>query len=156
MKTQTPAHPDFFEDKSAYCLLGADTLLNQIATLENQIDGVRKNDDIEFMHKLRVTSRRMRAALSLFGECFPRRSSKRWMKAIRNVTRASGAARDADVQLVFLENYSRTVEDRSALPGLEYLKTLQRARRIGMQSNIVSVLDALEGSTFSRTFLTVA
>ncbi|MGD0688154.1 MAG: YfcE family phosphodiesterase [Candidatus Bathyarchaeia archaeon] len=146
MRRQTLVHLDFFGDKSAYCLLGADMLLRQIVTLENQIDGVRKNDDIEFMHKLRVTSRRMRAALSLFGECFLRKSSKKWINAIRNVTRSSGAARDADVQLVFLENYSRTVEDRSALPGLAYLTTLQRARRVGMQSDIVSVLDALEGS----------
>ena len=146
MRRQTLVHLDFFGDKSAYCLLGADTLLRQIVTLENQIDGVRKNDDIEFMHKLRVTSRRMRAALSLFGECFPRKSSKKWINAIRNVTRSSGAARDADVQLVFLENYSRTVEDRNALPGLAYLTTLQRARRVGMQSDIVSVLDALDGS----------
>ena len=146
MRRQNPLHPDFFEDKSAYCVLGADTLLNQIATLENQIDGVKKNDDIEFIHKLRVTSRRMRAALSLFGECFPRKSSKKWTNAIRNVTRSSGAARDADVQLLFLENYSRTVGDRNALPGLAYLTTLQRARRIGMQSDIVTALDTLEAA----------
>jgi putative phosphoesterase len=146
MKRQTPVPPDFFEDASGYCLLGADTLLRQIATLENQIEGVRKNDDIEFMHKLRVTSRRMRAALSLFEECFPKKSSKKWMREVRNVTRSSGAARDADVQLTFLEDYSRTVEDRNALPGLAYLMTLQKARRVGMQSNVVSALDALDGS----------
>ncbi|HMK82760.1 MAG TPA: YfcE family phosphodiesterase, partial [Candidatus Bathyarchaeia archaeon] len=64
----------------------------------------------------------------------------------RNVTRSSGAARDADVQLAFLENYSRTVEDKNALPGLAYLTTLQRARRIGMQSDILSVLDTLDSS----------
>ena len=62
------------------------------------------------------------------------------------MTRFSGAARDADVQLVFLENYSRTVEDRNALPGIAYLTTLERARRIGMQSDVVMVLDTLEGS----------
>jgi putative phosphoesterase len=146
MRRQNPINPDFFEDKSAYCLLGADTLLNQITRLENQIDGVRKNDDIEYIHRLRVTSRRMRAALSLFRECFQRKSSKKWINAIRNVTRSSGAARDADVQLAFLENYSRTAEDRNALPGLAYLTTLQRARRIGMQSDIVSVLDTLDTS----------
>jgi putative phosphoesterase len=146
MKRQNPIHLDFFEDKSAYCLLGADTLLNQIATLENQIDGTKKNDDIEFIHRLRVTSRRMRAALSLFRECFPRKSSKKWINAIRNVTRSSGAARDTDVQLAFLENYSKTVEDKNALPGLAYLTTLQRARRIGMQSDILSVLDTIDAS----------
>ncbi|MGA2239528.1 MAG: YfcE family phosphodiesterase [Candidatus Bathyarchaeia archaeon] len=146
MRRQTPVPPDFFEDASGYCLLGADTLLRQIATLENQIEGVRKNDDIEFMHKLRVTSRRVRAALSLFEECFPKKSSKKWMRGIRNVARSSGAARDADVQLTFLEDYSRTVEDRNALPGLAYLMTLQKARRVGMQFNVVSALDALDGS----------
>src|SRR5208283_81749 len=146
MRRQNPLYSDFFEDKSAYCVLGADTLLNQIATLENQIDGVKKNDDIEFIHKLRVTSRRMRAALSLFEECFPRKFSKKWTNAIRNVTRSSGAARDADVQLVFLENYSRPVGDKNALPGLAYLTTLQRARRIGMQSDIVTALDTLDAA----------
>lgn len=145
MKASKPNLPEIYEDHG-YCLLGADTLLRQIATLENQMEGVRKNYDIEFMHKLRVTSRRMRAALSLFEECFPKKASRKWMKGIRNVTRSSGAARDADVQLTFLENYSGSVEDRNALPGLTYLITLQKARRVGMQSDVVSVLDALDGS----------
>lgn len=139
-----PIQLDFLEDKSAYCLLGADTLLNQIATLKNQIVGVRKNDDIEFIHRLRVSSRRIRTALNLFEECLPGKSSKKWGDAIRNVTRSSGAARDADVQLIFLENYLRNVEDRDALQGLAYLTTLQKALRIGMQSTVITALDALE------------
>jgi CHAD domain-containing protein len=85
MKASKPNLPEIYEDHG-YCLLGADTLLRQIATLENQMEGVRKNYDIEFMHKLRVTSRRMRAALSLFEECFPKKASRKWMKGIRNVT----------------------------------------------------------------------
>jgi CHAD domain-containing protein len=146
MRRQTPVPADFLENPSGYCILGADTLLRQIATLENQIEGVRKNDDIEFMHKLRVTSRRVRGALNLFEECFPNKSSKKWMEGIKKVTSSSGAARDADVQLTFLENYSRSVQDRNVSPGLAYLMTLQKARRVGMQPDVVSALDDLDGS----------
>ena len=145
MKEPTPNIPELFEDDRGYCLLGAKTLLNRIEELENQIGGAKKNDDIEYVHKLRVASRRVRTALSIFEECLPTKLTKKWKKTIKNLTSSSGAARDVDVQVAFLENYS-THEDSRAAPGLEYLIKLQKARRAGMQSDLIKVLESLEAS----------
>lgn len=145
MKGPTPNIPEFFEDDRGYCLLGAETLLSRIKELENQIEGAKKNDDIEYVHKLRVASRRVRAALGIFKECLPTKLTKKWKKTIKNLTSSSGAARDVDVQIAFLENYS-TQEDFHAAPGLEYLIKLQKARRAVMQSDLIKVLESLEAS----------
>ncbi|MGA2784769.1 MAG: YfcE family phosphodiesterase [Candidatus Bathyarchaeia archaeon] len=134
------------ESKDGYCLLAAKTLLRQIKELENQIPGVRKNNDIEYVHKLRVASRRLRSALSVFDECFESKLTKKWRKATKNLTRSVGAARDADVQIAFLENYSRTNEEDNAARGLDYIIGLKKARRMAMQSDVLESLDELEGS----------
>ena len=132
-------------DESSFCLLGAETLLSRTEELKNQMGGVRRNGDIESVHKLRVASRRVRAALSVFEQCFQGKRTAEWKKTIKNVTGSSGAARDADVQIAFLEQYL-TSQDPPAMLGLQYLITEQKAHRAGMQPNLVSVLDAVEAS----------
>ena len=62
------------------------------------------------------------------------------------MTRSVGAARDADVQIAFLENYSKTIQDQAANPGLEYIIASKRSIRKDMQSDVIEVLDDLEGS----------
>ena len=145
MKGSTPNLPEIYED-DGYCLLGADTLLTRTRELEDQVHGVRKNNDIEYVHKLRVASRRTRAALDLFEPCFGRKLTKKWSKTIRNVTRSSGAARDADVQIAFLKNYAKTNEDKNAARGLDYLIKIHTARRRAMQASVTKALDDLEAS----------
>ena len=129
MRRPTTNLPELFE--AGYCLLGAETLLSRTEELKNQMGGVRKNDVTEYVHKLRVASRRVRAGLGIFEPCFQRKRIRKWRKTIKGLTTSSGAARDADVQIAFLEKYS-TREDTPATPGLEYLITLQKARRAGM------------------------
>jgi putative phosphoesterase len=144
MKTSKPNLPEIYED-DGYCLLGADTLLARVRELEKQMNGARKNNDIEYVHKLRVASRRTRAALNLFEPCFAKKITK-WGRTIRSVTRSSGAARDADVQIAFLENYARTNEDKTAVQGLDYLIKTQTARRQVMQAPLTKALDDLQAS----------
>src|SRR5208337_3496435 len=145
MKASNPNLPEIYE-VGGYCLLGAETLLTRTRELEDQVDGARKNNDIEYVHKLRVASRRTRAALDLFEPCFGRKLTKKWAKTIRNVTRSSGAARDADVQIAFLKNYARTNEDKNAARGLDYLIRTHAAHRRAMQASMTKALDDLEAS----------
>jgi putative phosphoesterase len=141
-RSRTPTIPN----EEGYRILAGETLLGHVKELEKQIQGVRKSDDIEYVHKLRVASRRLRAALTVFDECFKPKLTKKWRKTIKNLTRSVGAARDADVQIQFLQNYSRTIEDAHAAPGLAYIIRLRKSVRMAMQPNIVETLDALESS----------
>ena len=54
----------------SYCKFGSEALLKLLAVFEDQIDGVIKDDDIEYVHKTRVTSRRLRATMPLFRVLF--------------------------------------------------------------------------------------
>jgi len=129
-----------------YCSLASSTLLRQTKELEKQFDGARKNANIEYVHKLRVASRRLRSSLSVFAECFEPKLTKKWRKRTRDLTRSIGAARDADVQIAFLQNYSKTLQDEAAIPGLEYILTSKRSNRKEMQSDVIGVLEDLEDS----------
>jgi putative phosphoesterase len=145
MKRSTPNLPETYED-DGYCLLGADTLLTRTRELEDQAHGVRRSKDSEYVHKLRVASRRTRAALEVFEPCFGKRAAKKWGKTIRNVTRSSGAARDADVEIAFLKNRARTNEDKNAARGLDYLIRIHAARRRALQASMTKALEDLEAS----------
>jgi putative phosphoesterase len=145
MKASNPNLPEISE-VDGYCILGVETLLTRTRELEDQVDGTRKNNDIEYVHKLRVASRRTRAALDLFEACFGRKLTKKWTKKIRNVTRSSGTARDADVQIAFLKNYAKINEDKNAARGLDYLITTYTIRRRAMQASVTKALDELEAS----------
>ena len=68
-----------------------------------EIDGVKEGQDIEYIHRMRVASRRLRAALPLFRICFADNQYRKWLQEITQITRALGDARDADVQIAFLQ-----------------------------------------------------
>src|SRR5579871_2580831 len=66
-------------------------------------EGVREGEDIEAVHDMRVASRRLRAALSVFGAAFPGRDFARFERDVKAVTDALGAARDLDVMIDTLQ-----------------------------------------------------
>ena len=144
MQTGTPL-TELLGDSSAYCLFGAETILKRIMELEGQVDGAKRNQDIEYIHRLRVASRRLRAALNIFEECLPKKQIKAWKKAVKNLTVSCGTARDEDVLITFLEKYKKDLDPR-ATAGIEYLIQVQKARRLLMQSDVVKVLDSLQTS----------
>ena len=97
------------ESNDSYCLFGAKTLLKRLQDVVKEIDGVRKAEDIECIHDMRVATRRMRSALALFERCLSGKNYKKWNKQMRSVTRALGIARDADVQMDFLQEFMDTI-----------------------------------------------
>ena len=76
-----------------FCFYGARTLLKYLDAMTGMIDGVRQNEDVECLHRMRVASRRLRSLLPLFTDCLPRKQSARWRRQLRRVTRALGRAR---------------------------------------------------------------
>ena len=45
--------------------------------------GAKEGTDIEFVHDMRVTSRRLRAAMDNFADCFPKRPFKKHYKKVK-------------------------------------------------------------------------
>ena len=142
------------------CIFGAGRLLPLADVLITEIAGVRADNDIEHVHRMRVASRRLRAALPLFAGCFPEREYRTWMREIQKITRALGAARDTDVQIAFLKKYLKNQAGlsqngreprafgepvRTGDPLAVHLNRLQKQRGT-LQKQVVAVLDELERS----------
>jgi len=131
---------------NSYCTFGAQALLKLLGVFETQIDGVIKNEDIEYVHKTRVTSRRLRATMSIFRECFPRKESKEWYCEVKKVTRLLGDARDLDVQIVFVEQYMDKLSSATEKIGVGLLLKAHRDRRKSIQPTVISGLEELEAN----------
>src|SRR5690348_13755555 len=58
--------------------------------------------DIEYVHQLRVGTRRADAALRIFADCLPKKSYRRGRRRLKRIRRAAAAARDWDVFLAEL------------------------------------------------------
>jgi len=144
------------EQDAGYILFATEALLKRLQALTQEMDGVRQAQDIEYIHRMRVASRRLRSAITLFEECLPRKKLPDWQKQVRRITRALGAARDTDVQIDLLDKVLRHLQEPSAdevdedvrryPPGIERLRLRLRQRREKLQTDVSGALDAWEAS----------
>jgi len=79
------------------------------------------HEDIEHVHQLRVGTRRADAALEIFSACLPRKEWKNQKKQLKRVRRAAGQARDWDVFLLALFDWSQKRPAADG-PGLDFLR----------------------------------
>ena len=132
------------EQHESYCLFGAKALLNRLQNVAREIDGVRKAEDIERIHDMRVATRRMRSALALFEKCLPGKDSRKWNKQMRRVTRALGTARDTDVQMDFLQGFLDSLTEKRYRAGIQRLLLRLRQCREKAQEAVAVAMDQLE------------
>ncbi len=127
-----------------FCVYGAGVLAKHLQALIQEVAGVRSStEDIEFVHRMRVSSRRLRSALSLFGECFPQKKSKDWLPEIKQVTKALGEARDLDVQMARLQAFLKNLPDRKYRAGVNRLLLRLKQRRQKLQKRVNKAMDHL-------------
>jgi CHAD domain-containing protein len=126
-------------------LLACRYLRGQLEKLTKELRGVRQNDDIEPVHQARVASRRMRAALRMFGDCFEDKRLARWRKRIRALTKGLGAARDKDVQIDFVRAFHQRQEgsDKRNRPGIKRLLLRLQQDRDALQPGVLKALEKL-------------
>jgi CHAD domain-containing protein len=130
----------------SYRLLACQYLRKQLDALIKEVHGVRENRDIEPVHQARVASRRMRAALGMFADCFGAKQTAKWQKRIKRVTKGLGAARDLDVQVEFLSQFLSHLDekDKKHRPGVQRLLLRLCQDRDTLQPAVLKTLDALE------------
>lgn len=128
----------------AICIFGASFMLEQVQHLESQIDGVQKGKDIEYVHQMRVASRRLRNGLTLFRECLAGKKSKDWLDDVRNITHALGNARDMDIQIAELNLLYSDDLDPKYKPGYARLLLRLKQSRTKAQKKINKTLFALQ------------
>lgn len=132
--------------EESVCVFGSGALLRGARAMQEESAGVRQGGDIEYVHRMRVASRRLRTALALFGRCLPAKKLARWETEVRGITRALGAARDTDVQLALLQAMMRAAPLPEQRPGLRRLALRLWQKRERLQKKVVKALDALESA----------
>jgi CHAD domain-containing protein len=123
--------------------LAAKYLRKQAKQLAAQIEGIRQAEDIEYVHRARVASRRLRAALRVFRDCFRRKTWKRWRKHVRRVTVELGLARDRDVQIEYLCGILRDLDQAACYPAICRLLAQTEEQREVLQPEVVKAVDRL-------------
>lgn len=111
-------------------------------------DGTLDGSDIEQLHSMRVASRRLRAALEVYADCWPRKRHRKLLRLVKETADALSEARDLDVQIDYLTGYREhvPVADRA---GIDSLIALLRARRVGADAHLAPALRRLDDEDFA-------
>jgi len=120
---------------AAAATLVLDARLNAVAQFLPKAVG-RAEEDVEFVHQLRVSSRRAGAALRIFRDLIPKKSRKKLCLALKKVRRAAGQARDWDVFLADISD-RRSLGEPSHHAGLDVLIGLSNGMRLEAQRHLV-------------------
>jgi CHAD domain-containing protein len=80
--------------------------------LNEHARGVLDTGDIERVHDMRVTTRRLRAALEIFAPCFPEGPYSEALTEVKRLADALGERRDRDVAIASLHHFN----DQMAAP----------------------------------------
>jgi len=112
-------------------------------------DGTLLGEDIEELHSMRVSSRRLRAAMDAFEGAFPRKSFRPFLRQVKEITDVLGAARDLDVAI---ERLGRTVADMrpDERPGVEGLVARYRQERAAEDPAIAALFARLDDERFEE------
>src|SRR5262249_40907435 len=104
--------------------------------------------DLEYVHQLRVGTRRADAALRIFRGCLPRPGDRSVRGGLRGLGRAAGEARDWDVFLLDLRARATHAADAER-PGLDFLMGYAQGQRGAAQVNLQA--NRLAGEGFEAT-----
>ena len=106
--------------------------------------------DPEDLHKMRVSSRRLRAAMDVAVVCFPKRYSY-FHSTVKELTDVLGGVRDCDVLREALMTYreTRPVEDH---PGINRMLARIRVERTEHRVHLVAFFERLEQERFETRF----
>ncbi len=117
-----------------------------LARMLDREAGVRTGIDSEDVHKMRVATRRQRAAWRVFGEAFRPGRTKRHREGLRETAQRLGAVRDLEVQIEAADAY------RADLPSAEQrsLEPLLASWRLHRDDARVLLLRELDSPGFGR------
>lgn len=127
------------------------SLRQQLHEMMSNLDGTRAGDDIEALHDMRVASRRLRAALSVFAAAFPPKPFAAIEKEVAKTTDALGAVRDSDVQIEFMEAAIAKAPESEKVGLRAFCDHLQKERD-KERILLIKELNRLEKSSFLKDF----
>ena len=106
LQPYAPAAPAYrFEATTASDEAARGVCMQQWQTVRGYEGGTRVGLDLEYLHKMRVATRRLRAALRAFECCFNQAEQDYMQRNLRWLAAVLGEVRDLDVQLLDLRTH---------------------------------------------------
>ncbi len=115
-------------------------------------EGAKDGNDIEFVHDMRVTSRRLRTAMDNFAGCFREKPFKKHYKQVKAITRTMGTVRDLDVLIARFQEELSTLSELEQIDIQRLIECLQRERETARKSMLM-LFAKLDETNFETEFL---
>jgi len=143
-KTQAPVHADQTVSQAL-----TEILAHNFQYLLQWEEAARSWHDIEGVHQMRVTFRRMRSVLSSFRTAVPKEVSEYWSEELGWLASQLGMARDLDV---FIDEGLGAVWGKLPLPGQEKMLALAETHRAKAYEQVREMLDGERYARMKRDF----
>ena len=120
------------------CAVAQHSLRVRLAAVRHYLSlaAVKSGEDVEYVHQLRVYTRRSMAALKLYANLLPKKEAKRLRKMLGKIRNAAGVARDLDV-------LTHSHESDTGKGAHKFLEDVRR-RREAAQKPIVAIYRMVE------------
>ena len=122
----------------------ASVITQNTEILQSCLKNIKRRNETEDIHDLRVASRRVRVALEIFRQFLPAKKYKVWEPAVAGLTKAFGNARDLDVQLEFVNGFFNTRDEPPTRPGGRRLKLRLEQRRGKLTQQLEEKIDKVQ------------
>ena len=113
--------------------------------------GIIDDTDIEALHDMRVSSRRLQVSLKIFHSCFPQKKYVRCSNEIKNIVRSLGIVREHDVLLTTLLESKKNLAARD-MRAIDLLIARQRNIRSIKHKRLLQRLKSLRDEKFESNF----
>lgn len=133
---------------------GRKILLQDFVKMLSQEEGVRLGENIEFVHDMRVATRRMRSAFRIFEDYYKSKPVRLFIGQLRDLARALGAVRDLDVLIADFTRYQTQLPEQEARDALVHVVEHLEAKRQKARRKLMAYLDSKSYRGFVKTFAT--
>ena len=127
-------------------------IVNYFHQMMSYKEGAKEGRDIECVHDMRVTSRRLRTAMDNFGACFPEKAFNKHYKKVKSITRTLGAVRDLDVLIARFEKELSTLPEAEQTDIRGLIENLQQEHKAARKPMLM-LFTKLEETGFETEFL---
>lgn len=139
-------NPDLDLDRCLPKILN--TRFNEMLSYES---GTIEGKDIEYLHNMRVSSRRVQAVLKAFREYYHPKRYKKEYSMLQSLIKALGIVRHYDVFISMLEKYRDSVKGRDT-DAINLLIIRQKALHSQNKKNLLNTMKLLNRKRFKDTF----
>lgn len=130
---------------------GRKILLHDFVKMLKNEAGSRTGEDIEYVHDMRVSTRRMRSAFRLLGDYYKTKPIRPLVEHLKKLADHLGAVRDLDVMILDLEKIADTFDEAGKAQLQVVIERFDKKRRKA-RKKLVEFLDGASYRGFVSAF----